>query len=87
MLEGKGPLYLPPYTGTLPGVVSLTCPCGVLCVVFTGAVVRDGGVEAVKSQAEATGRVFVDARVEPFKLCGCGQLLDFTAGESVEAVM
>lgn len=88
MLEGKGPLYLPSYTGALPAVVPVRCLCGLRYIVFTGAVVVGDGCEMVKAQAEASGLLFVDARQVPFMNCGgYGLALDFTMGETVEAVM
>jgi hypothetical protein len=88
MLEGKGPLYLPPYSGALPAVVVVRCACSLRYAVFTGVVVIGDGCELVRARAEADGMVFVDSRQIPFMNCGgCGLALDFMIGETVEAVM
>jgi hypothetical protein len=87
MLEVKGALYLPPYTGALPAVVLVRCVCGLRYAVFTGAVVIGDGCELVRAKADAAGLVFVDARVEPFKRCECGQSLDFSTALEVSRVM
>ena len=78
MLIGKGRLSIPDYDGRLPAVVMATCVCSLRYAVFTGAVVVGDGCELVKAKAEAGGRLFVDARVEPWQLCACGQALDFS---------
>jgi hypothetical protein len=80
-LIGKNPLHLPPYTGALPAVVPVRCLCGLRYAVFTGAQVIGDGCELVKAQAEANGQRFVDARLEPWLLCACGQALDFSPDE------
>jgi hypothetical protein len=87
MLEGKNPLHLTPYTGALPAVVLVRCACGLRYAVFTSAVVISDGCELVRAKADAAGLVFVDARVEPFVMCGCGAALDFSLGDSCEIVM
>jgi hypothetical protein len=87
MLEGKNTLHLPAYSGALPAVVTVRCVCGRRYAVFTGAAVIGDGCELVKANAEARGMVFVDARVEPFKLCPCGQVLDFALTDAREMVM
>lgn len=85
MLIGKNPLHLPAYTGALPAVLTVTCRCLSRFVVLTGVV--DAGAEMVRREAEARGAVFVDARVEPFKLCECGEALDFSLAIEVAGVM
>lgn len=85
MLIGNGPLRLPAYTGEQPAVLTITCDCRRRYVVLTGA--ADAGAEMVRREAERRGAVYVDARVEPFKLCVCGQALDFTTTVETLAVM
>lgn len=85
MLEGKGKLSLPAYDGRLPAVVIVRCLCSLRYCVLTGAHVE--GCKLVKLEVERRGLVFVDARSEPFKLCGCGQVLDFSSGEAAALVM
>lgn len=85
MLTGENPLRLPAYSGKLPAVLTVTCCCLSRYVVLTG--VADAGGELVRREAERRGALFVDARLEPFKQCACGQVLDFTNGEASAAVM
>jgi hypothetical protein len=87
MLIGKSPLSLPAYSGALPAVVVVRCGCGLRFAVFTGAVVRAGGAWLVRREAQRRGAVFVDARLEPFKVCACGLTLDFTNCEAPALVM
>lgn len=87
MLIGDGPLRLPPYSGALPAVVPVRCPCGLRYIVFTGAVVIGEGCELVKARAEADGLLFVDARAVPFMNCECGEALDFSPCEFAELLM
>jgi hypothetical protein len=86
-LEGKGLLYLPPYSGAWPAVVPVRCLCGLRYAVFTGAVVIGEGCGLVRAKADAAGLVFVDARVEPYKMCECGQSLDFSTVLEISTVM
>ena len=85
MLTGKNPLTLPAYTGQQPAVLTLSCACRRRYVVLTG--VADAGAELVRREAERRGAQFVDARVEPFKLCECCQALDFSTTVEALAVM
>ena len=61
-----------------PQLLQVRCPCGSLYLVYCG-----GGDAAAgeKERAGAMGARFVDARLEPCLLCGCGQDLDFTIDE------
>jgi hypothetical protein len=85
MLTGDKPLALPAYSGEQPAVLTITCDCRRRYVVLTG--VADQGAQFVRQEAERRGARFVDARVEPFLICECGQSLDLAAGDVAEMVM
>jgi hypothetical protein len=76
---------IPPYSGSQPAVLTLSCECRRRYVVLTG--VANAGAELVRQEAERRGATFVDARVEPFKLCECGQALDFSTALEALPVM
>jgi hypothetical protein len=76
---------IPPYSGTQPAVLTISCDCRRRYVVLTG--VADAGAEMIRREAERRGALFVDARLTPFKMCECGQSLDFTTAFEALAVM
>lgn len=86
MLLGDGPLYLPRYDSSrLPAVVMVRCECGQRFAVFTGAVPHNS--QLVERESLALGLIFVDARAEPFKACGCGFVHDFSLRDVGALVM
>jgi hypothetical protein len=64
---------------------TLRCMCSRYYLVYLGAPIPFDGraFEAAKEDSRRRGCQFVDARERPFMLCACGQLLDFTAEESL----
>jgi hypothetical protein len=84
-LIGDGPLRLPVYSGAQPAVLTITCPCRRRYVLLTGA--ADAGMHLIRREAERRGALYVDARVEPFILCACNQVIDLTVGAVCERVM
>jgi hypothetical protein len=69
---------LPPYSGGLPIEYSLRCSCARRYLVFTGMgrIVGDAEVR-VMQRAEEIKATFINASETPFRLCPCGQVLDF----------
>jgi hypothetical protein len=89
MLEGKGPLYLPPYSDRAPVEYSVRCFCGARYLIFNPQSPGVFGDAESRARARA-GQMhvqFINSELEPFVMWVCGQALDFTAGESVELVM
>lgn len=84
MLSGDGRLFIPPYGTSTPAVVNVTCVCSRRYAVITGE--PDAGGAQLLERARAQGATVVDARQEPFKLCACGEVLDFTT-EAVGVLM
>jgi hypothetical protein len=70
---------LPPFVP--PQLLQVRCPCGSLYFVHCGE--GDEGTAGAMEMAAARGARFVESRLEPFVLCGCGQDLDFTAEGSL----
>lgn len=66
-------------------MLTVTCDCRRRYVVLIG--VADQGAQIVGRETERRGALFVDVRVKPFKLCPCGQSLNFSTGEVSESVM
>ena len=90
MLHGDGPLHLPPYDATrVPVEYSARCHCGRRFLIFNPqapGIVGDAEGRARERAAQMRAQ-FVDARAEPFKLCDCGQALDFSTALEALAVM
>ena len=84
MLSGDGRLSIPPYGTSTPAVVNVTCVCSRRYAVITDE--PDAGGAQLLELAGAQGVTIVDARQEPFKLCDCGEALDFST-EAVGALM
>lgn len=84
MTGGDGRLSIPPYGTSTPAVVNVTCVCSRRYAVITGE--PDAGGARLLELAGAQGVTVVDARQEPFKLCACGEALDFTT-EAAGALM
>jgi hypothetical protein len=90
-LEGKGALYLPPYSDRVPVEYSARCYCGRRFLIF------NHGMAALHSLGNAEGRAkdraaqlhcrFVNSQLSPFVLCGCGQSLDFSIAAEILTVM
>jgi hypothetical protein len=68
------PAYKPPV------VESVHCYCRRFYRVFTGEQYQ---LKLAQKEAGEMGARFVDARVEPFVTCACGQVLDFAPEASL----
>lgn len=77
MTGTANPLSLPPYTGAMPAVITITCVCTQRYAVINAE--PDAGGERILDLAAAQGAIVVDARAQPFMLCACGEPLDFSA--------
>jgi hypothetical protein len=64
------PAYVPPL------VEDVRCHCQAHYRVFVG--VEDYQAQFAEKEAAELGAVFVDARLSPFVVCACGQVLDFS---------
>jgi hypothetical protein len=70
---------LPPYRE--PIIQDVRCVCRRFYRVFSGS--EDYQARFAKGEAEQMGARFVDARVEPFVICACGQILDIALETSM----
>jgi hypothetical protein len=70
---------LPPYRE--PITEDVRCVCRAYYRVFTGN--EDHQAKFAQKEALELGARFVDARVEPFVICSCGQTLDFAPEASL----
>jgi hypothetical protein len=70
---------LPPYRA--PVVESVYCYCRRFYRVYVGC--EDYQARFAEKEALELGARFVDARVEPFLTCSCGQVLDFAPEASM----
>jgi hypothetical protein len=57
------------------------CLCRRYYRVFTGA--EDYQARFACGEADQMGARFLDARVEPFVVCACGQVMDFASETSL----
>jgi hypothetical protein len=66
---------------------SLRCVCGQRFVVYLGAPFpfNNRAFEAARERAEQMGARFIDARLTPWLICSCGEVLMFV--EDAAAVM
>ena len=69
---------LPPYVPSQ--LQTVRCPCSSLYLVYCGGNEEAAGA---KERAGARGARFVDSRREPFTLCECARVLDFTPEDSL----
>jgi len=90
MLEGDGPLHLPPYdAGRVPVEYSARCFCGLRYLVFnpqSPGVFGDAEARTHERAAQMNCR-FVNSSLEPFVMCACGQALDFSTALEASRVM
>jgi hypothetical protein len=70
---------LPPYRE--PVVQDMRCVCRRFYRVYVGC--EDYQTRFAEKVAQDLGATFIDAKVEPFVTCTCGQVLDFAPEASL----